>query len=186
MPRPEDEVLQELVEKALAGDRVAFSDIVRKLMKPVVAFTYRMTQERESAVDLAQEVFLSAWQNLKSFRGDSRFESWVFAIAANKTINFLRSRANHPTEQIDERQVDPADTGNPERDLVQKELREDVFAFMATLPEKQRLVFDLRFYKHMSFDEIARATGKAAGTVKTNYREAVKKLRGFAAAKGWR
>ncbi len=185
MVTPIDKALDELVTKAKAGDKAAFSEIVRKLMKPVVALSYRMTREQESAVDLAQETFLSAWQNLKSFRGDSRFESWLFAIVTNKTLNHLRSRASQPTDRIDEHLPDPVDASDPERDLVQKQLREDVLEFMASLPEQQRLVFDLRFYQQMKFEEIAEFTGKAPGTVKTHYREAVRKLRAFATGKGW-
>jgi len=70
--------------------------------------------------------------------------------------------------------------------MVKKELRENVLAFMESLPAQQRLVFNLRFYQQLSFEEIAATTGKALGTVKTNYREAVKKLRRVALEKGWR
>jgi RNA polymerase sigma-70 factor (ECF subfamily) len=186
MVLPNGEALDELAEKAASGDRQAFSEIVRRLMKPVVALSYRMTRDQECALDLAQETFVSVWQNLKSFRGDSQFESWLFAIAANKTLNYLRSAAGRTIHSVGEREPDLPAASDPEKDLAEKELRNDVLAFMQTLPEQQRLVFDLRFYKRMTFEEISRATGRALGTVKTHYREAVKKLRDFAARKGWR
>jgi len=83
--------LQPLIEKATAGDRDAFSDIVRIMMKPIVALTYRMTQNREAAYDLAQDTFLAAWQNLSGFRGEAKFDNWLYRIATNKTLNYLAS-----------------------------------------------------------------------------------------------
>ena len=155
-------------------------------MKPLVAMTYRMTRDRDSAVDLAQDACVAAWQKLHTFRGESKFESWLFSIAINKARNFLQSRALRATDNLPSEMVDQSSDVNPETELTRSELRRDVFAFMQSLPEQQQVAFNLRFYRQLSFDEIAKATGRALGTVKTNYREAVKKLREFALEKGWR
>lgn len=176
----------ELTDQARAGNRAAFSELVRNFMTPVVALTYRMTGSRDTAKDLAQEAFISAWEHLKEFRGDAKFESWIYRIAVNKTLHFLESRKNQPHEDVADSVVAVASTASPEEAAADNELRRDVLAFMQLLPEQQRLVFDLRFYKQMQFEEIAEATDKALGTVKTLYREAVKKLREHAVQKGWR
>ncbi|MEW6052005.1 MAG: sigma-70 family RNA polymerase sigma factor [Candidatus Zixiibacteriota bacterium] len=176
----------ELVEKARRGDRQAFSDLVRKNMNAVVALTYRMTGNRDSAHDLAQESFVSAWENLAKFRGDSKFESWLYRIAINKCLNFLESRKAAPLDSIQDEQIMAPDYGSPEKALAREELRQDVLAFMNELPPQQRAVFELRFYRQMSFEEISNATDRALGTVKTNYREAVAKLREYAEKRGWR
>ncbi|MFZ5981474.1 MAG: RNA polymerase sigma factor [Candidatus Zixiibacteriota bacterium] len=176
---------QELVEEALTGNRGAFSEIVRIMMKPIIALTYRMTQNHDAAYDLAQETFLSAWDHRSEFRGESGFNSWLYKIATNKTLNYLASRQRTSFPADDYLSEMASETDNPENVLVKKELRENILRFMTTLPDQQRIVFDLRFYKDMPFAEIARITGKAEGTVKTNYREAVKKLKEFARTKRW-
>ena len=177
---------QQLIEKALAGDRGAFSEIVRIMMKPIIALTYRMTQNQDAAHDLAQETFLSAWSHRSDFRGKLGFTSWLYKIATNKTLNYLASPKQAALSVDDYLPGMVSDTDNPENILIKKELRENVLKFMATLPAQQRIVFNLRFYNNMPFAEIARITGRAEGTVKTNYREAVRKLKSFALEKGWR
>jgi RNA polymerase sigma-70 factor (ECF subfamily) len=184
------EVIDFLVERAREGDKEAFSKLVRMMMKDIVALTYQMTQDRESAFDLAQDTFVSAWENLRGFRGESMFQSWLYRIASNKTLNFLKQRSRRQAMSIDSEPVGavasqvPSD--NPEQSLREAELQKGVLDFMGGLPAQQRLVFDLRFYKGLTFEEITRVTGKALGTVKTHYREAVIKLRTFAEQRGWR
>lgn len=172
-----------LVDRARSGDRQAFSELMKVHMKPIVALTYRMTGDKEAAFDLAQETFLSAWQNLGGFRGDARFDSWLYRIATNKTLNFLKASRLFVGAEPDDQTA--SSELAPDRALHQKELRRDVLAFMSTLPTQQRLVFNLRFYRQQQFSEIAEALGSAVGTVKTHYREALKKLKEFAVEKGW-
>lgn len=181
-----DEERQEtpgLVDRARAGDRQAFSELMKEHMKPIVALTFRMTGDKEAAFDLAQETFLSAWQSLSGYRGDAKFASWLYRIATNKTLNYLKAHKPFVGFEVDEQVASPQI--GPERELHQKELRRDVLQFMQALPTQQRLVFNLRFYRQQPFAEIAEALGSAVGTVKTHYREALKKLKEFAVEKGW-
>ena len=186
MTTAENEILNELVKRARNGDREAFSKIVRLTMNKITALTYRMTGDRESARDLAQETFISAWQNLAGFRGDAKFTSWLYRIASNKTLNYL-NRASFRTEIADGKgEATASAEGTPESVFRDRELSEGVLEFMQGLPRQQRLAFELKFYEGLTFAEISRTTGRALGTVKTNYRQAVGKLREFARMKGWR
>jgi len=188
MTRTDNEMIDRLVTRAQTGDRAAFSQLVRMTMNDIVALTYRMTGDRDVAHDLAQETFISAWQNLGRFRGEARFESWLYRIASNKALNHLSSARVSRTSSLDGDAVREPVAGSgssPEVEMQRRELKADVLAFMETLPPQQKLVFDLRFYRQLSFDEIANVTGKALGTVKTHYREAVGKLRRVALEKGW-
>ena len=179
------ETLESLAEKALAGDRQAFSAIVRQLMTRVTALTYRITGDRETALDLAQDTFVSAWENLRTWRGESGFANWVFRIATNRSLNHLKAATRRRTQDnFDLNELEASDPG-PERLLHRQELAEQVREFMVSLPPQQRAIFELRFYKEMRFEEIAQALDRALGTVKTGYREAVKKLREHALEKGW-
>ena len=154
-------------------------------MGPIAALTYRMTGDRDASLDLAQDTFVAAWENRRSFRKEAGFNSWLYRIASNKTLNYLKStKRQGPAADIE--QVETTEmSSNPEKEMIKKELASKVIGFMAGLPEQQRLIFDLRFYKEMSFHEIAEMTGRALGTVKTGYREAIIKLRKHALEKGW-
>ena len=159
------------------------------MMQTIVALTYKMTGDREAAKDLAQDTFVSAWSNIADFRGDARFSSWLYRIASNKSLNHLSSKAVKDVRSLEDNGTEePAaisSEGNPETVLAQKQLKEKFFEFLATLPPKQRLAFELRFYKELSFEEIAQVTESALGTVKTNYRQAVAKLKDYATERGW-
>jgi len=159
-------------------------------MRDITALTYRMTGDRDAAQDLAQETFVSAWQHLSGFRREARFENWLYRIAANKALNYLGRGGAGRTVSLEDAGGAGAERASdepaPDRALEQARLRDDISAFMRLLPPRQRLVFELRFYRQLGFAEIAEMTGTAVGTVKTNYREAVGKLRTYAAERGWR
>ncbi len=174
--------IDDLVKQAQDGDRKAFSEIVRLLMNKTTALTYKITSDRDLAVDVAQDSFVAAWQNLHTFKFEAKFESWLYRIAYNKSLNAIKKEV----KQVKDYDFDlQASNSDPERDLYQKELRKKVLTFLDTLPKEQRAVFELRFYKNMAFAEISETTGKALGTVKTLYREAVKKLRDRAIKQRW-
>ena len=116
-------------------------------MNPVVALTYKMTQEKDSALDLAQDTFISAWENLDSFKGESRFYSWIYRIASNKSLNYIKSRSRFVDDPGGSEQAASEVSSNPELLLRRKELADKVRNFMLDLPPQQRVIFELRFYK---------------------------------------
>lgn len=185
MVEKDNDRIRQLAQRATEGDRGAFSELVSEFMNSIVALTYRMTGERETALDLAQDTFVSAWESLKKFRGDAKFESWLYRIATNKALNFLAHRKiSATTELTDDLPMQSLRT--PDDQMEQEELKARVLTFMRDLPEQQRAVFELRFYRQLQFEEIATIMGRGVPTVKTNYREAVKKLRELAEREGWR
>jgi RNA polymerase sigma-70 factor (ECF subfamily) len=176
--------LEELFHRASAGDRRAFDQFVRSSMTSIVALTYRMTGDRDTALDLAQETFVTAWEKRESFRGDGSVLGWLLRIASNKCMNFL-SRERQPDSSGDILEEIAATDPNPERLLEQKALTADLQAFVQSLPPQQRLAFELRFGQQLAFDEAAKIAESAVTTVKTNYQEAIKKLRQYARERGW-
>jgi RNA polymerase sigma-70 factor, ECF subfamily len=184
MANLENELITVLAERARKGDRQAFSQIVEQLMNSVVALTHKMTGNRDTALDLAQETFVAAWESIGGFRREARFETWLYRIAVNKTLTYLHNAKCESSDEMPE--TEAGSRFRPDALLDQSERETAIHDFMTGLPEQQRLAFELRFYRHMSFDEIAEATGKALGTVKTNYREALAKLRTYAIRKGLR
>ena len=174
--------MDDLVRKAQNGEREAFSQIMRILMNKITALTYKITTDKDLAADIAQDSFISAWQNIHTFNFDAKFESWMYRIAYNKSLNALKRENKLVNDFAFDIQ---ASSSNPERDFYQQELQTKVLSFLHTLPTEQRAVFEFRFYKGLSFTEIADTTGKALGTVKTLYREATKKLRDLATKQRW-
>jgi len=105
-PKPEAEPVQEeesvLVKRAQRGDMGAYDDLVKRYQERVYATVYHMTSNHEDANDLAQEAFIKGFQALKSFKGGSSFYTWVYRIAVNKTINFLKQRKNKAQISLDD------------------------------------------------------------------------------------
>jgi RNA polymerase sigma-70 factor (ECF subfamily) len=177
-----------LIKRSQNGETEAFGEIVKIMSPNIFAVTYRLTKNREAALDLTQEVLIAAWTKIKDFRFEAKFSSWVFRIAHNKSLNYLNS-ARAASGQIIERSASEqtvSGSAQPDEILYRKELKASVQEFMGELPPAQKMVFELRFYQHKTFEEIAKITERAVGTVKTNYREAVKKLRLTAESEGWR
>ena len=87
--------LEQLAEQARQGNQRAFSELMKAKMNEIVAMTYKMTGDSQAAADLAQETFIAAWKNLGSFRGDSSISSWLYRIAANKTLNHLKKEKKY-------------------------------------------------------------------------------------------
>ena len=168
------------------GEETAFRLLVQRWEGQVKAFLIHMLGSVEEAEDLTQETFVQVYRKAAGYQAEGRFQSWLFRIASNKTLNFLNVRREYPLTDTIAASVAGNDADRPDQQMHTHDLRAGVLAFMATLPEKQRLVFNLRFYRQMSFAEIAETTGNALGTVKTNYREAVAKLRTHAKEKGWK
>ena len=102
----------------------------------------------------------------------------------NKTLNYINRKRPEKLDEVMSVQISD-NSPSPEKSLHQKQLRQAVLNFMKTLPPQQRLVFNLRFYRQLAFKEIASVTGKSVGTCKTNYREAVNKLREYAKTSEW-
>lgn len=166
----------ELVRQAQAGDRRAFDKLVAENKDKMFALIYRMTENRETALDLLQDSFLAAYKSLKKFRGDSGFSSWLYRIASNKTLNYIRRSKIIPFYNIEANtSAEPAYemTDTIENEALQKSLA----AALKMLPSQQKLVFNLRFYEELPFAEIASIMDKSESTVKTHYQKAVEKLR---------
>ncbi len=186
MASSDDPKLDELARLAQGGDRQAFGDLMRRLMNPVMALTYRMTGDRDAASDLAQETFVRAWREIGQYKGEGPVRSWIWKIAATRSLNYIESRSTRVRLEANAAPDEIYNTPGAHRELEQEELRKGMLKFLETLPPQQRLAFDLRFYQQLSFEEISVVMERALGTVKTLYREAVEKLRRHAVAEGWR
>lgn len=135
----------------------------------------RMTANRETALDLTQDTFLAAYQNLSGFRQEASFSTWLYQIAANKTRNFMkRSKREVP---LPEGYDQASEAVQPDAGMEKKEQEAMLIEAVAALPHKQRLTFNLRYFEQMKFKEIAGVLGVSVSATKTNFAEALAKLK---------
>jgi len=185
-PAPVEEA--ELVKRARKGDLEAYDDLVRRYQERIYATIYHMTSNHEDANDLAQEAFIKAFQALRSFKGGSSFYTWVYRIAVNKTINFLKQRKNKAHMSLDDldfsAEHDPdlvalISDKTPRREVNLAELQEKLNAAMQKLSEPHRLVVTLHDVQGMSHEEIAKIMGCNIGTVRSRLFYARQQLQAY-------
>ena len=141
-----------LVQRAQQGDESAYDELVKRYQERVYATIYHMTANHEDAGDLAQETFIKGFQALKSFKGDSSFYTWVYRIAVNKTINFLKQRKNRSHLSLNDLDLNAENDPDmvalvcdktPRREAGLSELQEKLNAAMLKLSPPHRLVVTL-------------------------------------------
>ena len=154
-----------------------FRELVCQYSEQLYGHIRGFVDSHEDADDLLQETFLKAWKALPSFRGDSGHFTWLWRIATNEALGYLRKkkvRAALQFESLDARAERVIDS-DPwfDGDAAQRELSKAI----ATLPDKQRTVFLMRYYEDLSYEEISEITGTSVGALKANYFHAVQRIR---------
>ena len=166
----------ELVIRAKTGDLEAFDELIRRYQERIYATVYHMTSNHDDANDLAQEAFIKAFHALKSFKGDSSFFTWVYRIAINKTINFLKQRKNRIYLSIndmdnnaenDPEMVALVSHKTPQRDAGLAELQEKLNEAMLKLSDDHRLVVTLHDIQGLPHEEIGKIMECNVGTVRS-------------------
>lgn len=178
----------QLVKRAQGGHLEAYDELVRRYQERIYATIYHMTANHEDANDLAQETFIKAYQALKSFKGDSSFFTWVYRIAVNKTINFLKQRKNKPHMSLNDldfnAEHDPelvalVSDKTPRRDVNLIELQEKLNGAMQKLSEVHRLVVTLHDVQGLSHEDISKIMGCNTGTVRSRLFYARQQLQAY-------
>jgi RNA polymerase sigma factor RpoE len=185
-PKPTDE--QDLVKRACKGELTAYDELVRRYQERIYATVYHMTSNHEDANDLAQEAFIKAYQALKTFKGGSSFYTWVYRIAVNKTINFLKQRKNRTQMSLNDVDFqvehDPdlvalISEKTPRREVNLAELQEKLNEAMQKLSEPHRLVVTLHDVQGLSHEEIAKIMECNIGTVRSRLFYARQQLQAY-------
>ncbi|HHY84556.1 MAG TPA: sigma-70 family RNA polymerase sigma factor [Verrucomicrobia bacterium] len=179
---------EELVQRARRGDLRAYDELVQRYQQRIYATVYHMTANHEDANDLAQEAFIKAYQALKTFKGGSSFYTWVYRIAVNKTINFLKQRRNRPQMSLNDLDLnaehDPdlvalISEKTPRREVNLTELQEKLNEAMMRLSEPHRLVVTLHDVQGLSHEEIAKIMDCNIGTVRSRLFYARQQLQAY-------
>ena len=174
----------QIVRRVLAGDVNAFGTLVTEYEKGVYAIAQRMTGNPEDAADMTQETFIKAYNSLQSFRGDSKFSVWLYRIASNVCLDFLRSRSRKPAVSLsveddegEETELDIADESQSPELLLERGLTRDaVRRGLQALPPDYKQILLLREIQGLSYEEIADVLQIEVGTVKSRIFRARKRL----------
>lgn len=167
---------QDLVDRAREGDTRAFDALILKYGDKLYGLVYNMTSHKEDTHDLLQEIFAKAYQSLRSFRGNSTFYTWIYQIAVNQTLNFLKKRKRRTGlslndldsgVQNDPALVDSTHEADPERQTQIKELQRKLNEAMQKLSEKHRMVVTMFDIQGMSHADIAKVLKTSEGTVRS-------------------
>ncbi len=168
----------DLLKMFFEGDNpnYAFNLIVRKHQEAVYWHIRRMVVGHDDANDVVQDVFLKAWQGLQSFRQDAALFTWLYRIATNESLSFLKKKKNRfmlplidVSKQLEETlEADVYYRGSDIEKKIQK--------VILKLPAKQRAVFNMRYYDEMKYEDMAEVMGTSVGALKASYHHAVKKI----------
>lgn len=167
---------EELVKLVKAGEIEPFDELVRRNEVKTHDLCYKMVRNYDDAKDLAQETFIKAYRKINKFDGRSKFSTWLYRIAVNNCLNFLKKRK--PTVEIFE-EITSLGQDDPVQRYKSKKLRELIGKNVAKLPNVQRAVFTLRTLEDMSYQEISDILKKPISTIKVNHHLAVKNLRNY-------
>jgi RNA polymerase sigma factor (sigma-70 family) len=169
---------KELLEQFRNSDNpnYAFNLLVRKYQQRVYLHIRRIVIDHDDANDVVQNTFIKAWKGLASFRGDSEIFTWLYRIATNESITFLnkkRTRFFIPMVNV-ERQLASAVESDPllKADQIQMKFQKAIL----TLPEKQRIVFNMRYFDEIPYEEMSKILNTSVGALKASYHFAVKKI----------
>ena len=177
-----------LVQRAQNGDYTAYDELVRRYQERVYATVYHMTSNHEDAGDLTQETFIKGFTALKSFKGDSSFYTWVYRIAVNKTINFIKQRKNRTHLSLNDMDfnaenhpdmVDLVSEKTPRRDAGLSELHEKLNEAMQKLSPVHRLAVTLHDVQGLPHEEIATIMDCNIGTVRSRLFYARQQLQAY-------
>jgi len=168
----------ELIEKLKNEDtrNYAFNLLVRKYQERIYWHIRKMVISHDDSDDLVQEVFVKVWKYLDKFRGDAQLYTWIYRIATNECLSFLAKKKKRfflPLVDVEKELADHIDSGHHySGDEVQIKLQKALLK----LPDKQRMVFNMKYFDDMKYDQIAKITDTSVGALKASYHHAVKKI----------
>jgi RNA polymerase sigma-70 factor (ECF subfamily) len=162
----------DLVASAIKGREDGFNELVRRYQRPIAAYVYRMVGDYDAALDLTQEVFIKVYSSLERYRPEFKFSTWIYKIAHNASVDFLRrsaSREQALTSEVDgeEREMTVMSRKlSPEQEYAVEERRAEIERVVRQLPTVYRELIILRHQHDLSYDEIAEVMSLPLGTVK--------------------
>lgn len=175
MDRYDEKTIVSLLSKP-ETQRKAFEIVVRRYSEQLYWQIRRIVLTHEDADDVMQNVFIKAWSHLDTFRNDSRLSTWLYRIAVNESLDFMRRQKNKPAVSADADDSGIANTLMADRYFDGDEAEALLQQAIASLPDVQRTVFNMRYFDDMKYSEISKILNTTEGALKASYHIAVKKI----------
>lgn len=166
---------KELVELYRKGDNphYAFNLIVKQYQSKLYHVIRRLVIDHDDTNDILQNVFIKVWNNLDNFREDAHLYTWMYRIASNESLTFLTSKRKKVMTSLENENIHPSSSsGDMDGSVILKKLQKAIH----TLPEKQRIVFNMKYYDEMKYEQMAEVLDTSVGALKASYHHAVKKI----------
>ena len=157
----------------------AFTAIIKKYQEKLYWHIRRMVVEHEDANDVLQNVFIRVWNGLENFREDSQLYTWLYRIATNECLTFLEQKKRKASISLSDVESGLSNTIKADKYFDPNKLEWKLQLAMQQLPEKQRIVFNLRYYDEMPYEEMSKVLETSEGALKASYHHAVKKIEDF-------
>jgi RNA polymerase sigma-70 factor, ECF subfamily len=164
----------ELVERYFGGDTSAFDEIMIRYERQIFRVCYRFVENRDDALDLAQDVFVKAFEHLPTFRRESTFKTWLYRIAINHCLNHVKKNSQQFVEVTE---FTSSIRPTIQHQLEHEEQRRHFRRLVKRLPPKQKAILELRINEQLSYEEIAKISGRSVSTIKASVFFALEKLR---------
>ncbi len=181
MTKPGDDELLRMFNEGDNPD-YAFNLIVRKYQEMVYWHVRRLVIVHEDADDIVQDVFVKVWKSLPKFRKDSALYTWIYRIATNESLSFLKRKKRHMFLSIGDVSRQLEESLEADVHYRGSEMEKKIQKAILSLPEKQRVVFNLRYFDEMKYEDMAEVLGTSAGALKASYHHAVKKIEKYIAS----
>lgn len=174
----EDKELLQQFKQAPTKER-AFTDIIKKYQERLYWHIRRMVVDHDDANDVLQNMFIKVWNGLENFREDSQLYTWLYRIATNECLTFIEQAKKKSAVSLSNVETGLANKVVADKNFDAKRLEWKLQLAIQQLPEKQRLVFNLRYYDEMPYEEMSRVLETSEGALKASYHHAVKKIEEF-------
>ncbi|MGV7107168.1 RNA polymerase sigma factor [Flavobacterium sp. U410] len=157
----------------------AFRELVHLYQKPLYYHIRTIVLDHDDADDVLQNTFIKVYQNLSNFKGESKLYSWMYRIATNEALNFINQKAKKNNVTLEEWQNKAVNNLESDSYYEGDEIQLKLQKAIATLPEKQQLVFKMKYFQELKYEEISEIVETSVGALKASYHLAVKKIEDF-------
>jgi RNA polymerase sigma factor (sigma-70 family) len=157
----------------------AFTNIIKKYQEKLYWHIRRMVVEHEDANDVLQNMFIKVWNGLENFREDSQLYTWLYRIATNESLTFIQQQKKRASVSLSDVENGLSNQLKADKNFDANKIEWKLQLAIQQLPEKQRVVFNLRYYDEMPYEEMSRVLETSEGALKASYHHAVKKIEDF-------
>lgn len=175
---PDDKELLSLFRDPVTKEK-GYTLLVKKYQEKIYWHIRRMVVDHDDANDVMQNVFIKVWKGLDQFREDARFYTWLYRIATNESLSFLEKEKKNASVSYEDVSLALSEKLAADKDFDVSKIEWKLQLAIQKLPEKQKLVFSLRYYDEMSYEEMSRVLETTEGALKASYHHAVKKIEDY-------